>query len=193
MKIRAYIPLILSAIRFFVAPFVVPFLYIYAVDANSSIGLCSVAIIYLVLLSTDFFDGYLARRWHSKTVIGAVLDSIADKMFLFSLLVAFVYMHTITPLLALLFIFRECLVTAWRLMLLQLGHPVPPVLWSAKIKTVLQGLFIVLTIAASIEGVPSIITYSQHFFGLCALFSSGYSAYEYGSYSWRLLRKELLV
>ena len=44
-------------------------------------GLYRVAfIIFVVAASTDWIDGYLARRWHATTRWGAILDPIADKV-----------------------------------------------------------------------------------------------------------------
>lgn len=36
--------------------------------------------IFVVAASTDWVDGYLARRWHAETRWGAILDPIADKV-----------------------------------------------------------------------------------------------------------------
>ncbi|MFT3987437.1 CDP-diacylglycerol--glycerol-3-phosphate 3-phosphatidyltransferase [Aestuariivirga sp.] len=37
-------------------------------------------IIYVVAAITDFFDGYLARRWQQQSSLGRMLDPIADKV-----------------------------------------------------------------------------------------------------------------
>ena len=37
-------------------------------------------IIFIVAASTDWVDGFLARRWHATTRWGAILDPIADKV-----------------------------------------------------------------------------------------------------------------
>ena len=37
-------------------------------------------VIFVVAASTDWVDGWLARRWHSTTRWGAILDPIADKV-----------------------------------------------------------------------------------------------------------------
>ncbi len=42
----------------------------------------------IVALVTDYFDGYLARRFHQGTLFGKRLDQIADKTLLFSVLFA---------------------------------------------------------------------------------------------------------
>lgn len=37
-------------------------------------------IIFVIAASTDWVDGYLARRWHAESRWGAILDPIADKI-----------------------------------------------------------------------------------------------------------------
>lgn len=39
-------------------------------------------ILYVVASSTDYFDGWLARRWKVESAWGAILDPIADKILL---------------------------------------------------------------------------------------------------------------
>ncbi len=36
--------------------------------------------IFVIAASTDWIDGFLARRWHATTRWGAILDPIADKV-----------------------------------------------------------------------------------------------------------------
>ncbi len=37
-------------------------------------------LIYVLAAITDFFDGYLARRWGQQSSLGRMLDPIADKV-----------------------------------------------------------------------------------------------------------------
>ena len=50
---------------------------------------------YMVLGSTDFFDGLIARRFNQKTEIGKTLDSFADIFFYVS---SAYFLHKIAPL-----------------------------------------------------------------------------------------------
>ncbi len=36
--------------------------------------------IYIIAAITDFFDGYLARKWQQQSLLGRMLDPIADKV-----------------------------------------------------------------------------------------------------------------
>ena len=48
--------------------------------------------IWLILIggASDFFDGWIARRWNLTSWQGGLLDAIADKLFVFSALTTFV-------------------------------------------------------------------------------------------------------
>ena len=63
---------------------------------------------------TDFFDGYLARKYNHQSVLGARLDPLADKILLLGPMIWLVHENLI-PLWAIwLIISRELLITSWR-------------------------------------------------------------------------------
>lgn len=41
----------------------------------------SILIFVIIILLTDFLDGFLARKFKVSTLLGSILDSVADKMF----------------------------------------------------------------------------------------------------------------
>lgn len=43
------------------------------------------AALFVYSCATDFVDGFIARRWHLQTVVGSVIDPMADKMLLMTL------------------------------------------------------------------------------------------------------------
>ena len=45
-------------------------------------------ILFIIFASTDFFDGYLARKYKHVSIIGSVMDPIADKIMISFVLVA---------------------------------------------------------------------------------------------------------
>lgn len=59
------------------------------------------------LFATDFFDGFLARRWQMVSTRGAVLDLIADKLLVITLLAIGLFDQKISIILFLLIAFRE--------------------------------------------------------------------------------------
>ena len=58
----------------------VPLLSAY-LTPEDQFALYRAAFVFFVLAAvTDFFDGFLARRWHAESRWGAILDPIADKI-----------------------------------------------------------------------------------------------------------------
>jgi cardiolipin synthase len=96
--------------------------------------------IYVLAAITDFFDGYLARRWHLQSSLGRMLDPIADKV-----LVAVVLLVLCGDQIlrgghvwaAIIILAREVLVSGLREYLGQLSVSVP-VTQIAKWKTTVQ-------------------------------------------------------
>ncbi len=131
-----------------------------------------VSSIYFLLAATDFLDGFFARRYKQATVLGAFLDQFADKVFLFSVVIATVATQQCAWWQALLLILRELLVMGFREYGMQRNIAVP-VIFSAKVKTTFQMLFF----GAILLGMPDVII--DLLFGI-TLFLSYYSAYYYG-------------
>ncbi len=72
--------------------------------------------IFLILIAalTDFLDGYFARKYDHKSVFGAKLDPLADKILLVGPMIWLVN-ENLVPLWAIwLIISRELLITSWR-------------------------------------------------------------------------------
>lgn len=49
-------------------------------------------VLFVVAALTDWLDGYLARRWHATSSLGAVLDPVSDKILAFSFFGLLVYL-----------------------------------------------------------------------------------------------------
>tara|TARA_B100000700_G_scaffold80600_1_gene90790 strand:- start:92 stop:658 length:567 start_codon:yes stop_codon:yes gene_type:complete len=63
---------------------------------------------------TDFFDGYLARKYNEQSVLGAKLDPLADKILLLGPMIWLIH-ENIVPLWTIwLIISRELFITNWR-------------------------------------------------------------------------------
>lgn len=77
--------------------------------------------VFVVASVTDFFDGFLARRYGLATALGAFLDPVADKLMVCAALTLLVNQHRISVLIALIIIGREIAITALREWMAQIG------------------------------------------------------------------------
>src|SRR5262249_59036945 len=69
------LPNSLTLLRIFLVPFLVVVL-LTKFDGRETVGL----LIFLTAVTTDFLDGWLARRRGEITTLGTLLDPIADKL-----------------------------------------------------------------------------------------------------------------
>src|SRR5947207_10079543 len=101
-----HVPNLLTGLRLVLAAVFFGMLSYYEYDATGRHGdpqLLNIAFfIYLVALITDFFDGYLARRWHVEGAFGRVVDPFVDKVlvlgtFIFFAGKNFIIPHTVGP------------------------------------------------------------------------------------------------
>ena len=100
------------------------------------------AILFAIASITDYFDGWLARRWQQISKLGRFLDPIADKLLVAAVLMmlcGFGTLRGVHILAALIILCREVLVSGLREFLaeLRIGMPVSKL---AKWKTAIQML-----------------------------------------------------
>ncbi len=131
-------PNLLASTRIALAPFVVA-LALRGGDPALTAGLFAIA------ASTDFFDGYIARKWNVESNLGAFLDSTADKLLVTGSLLALIAIDRVSVWVALVIVMREFIVTALRSLTAVEGTLVPPSIWG-KLKASVQFLAIFLAI-----------------------------------------------
>lgn len=120
-----------ALIPFFVMAFYLPF----------SWAPLACAIIFVLAAATDWFDGFLARRWKQTTRFGAFLDPVADKIIVAIALILISERYHVwwITLPAITMISREIIVSALREWMAELGkHSNLVVSKLAKLKTTVQ-------------------------------------------------------
>lgn len=75
---------------------------------------------------TDLLDGWVARRWKVESILGAFLDTTADKLLVAGSLLALLAVDRVNIWLALVIIMREFLVMAFRSLSALGGVTIPP-------------------------------------------------------------------
>ena len=131
---------------------------------SSAILYLSTVILFIFISLTDFFDGYIARRDNLVTNFGKLMDPIADKIFVFSILIVLVRYNLLSVWFVLILLSREFVVVAIRTLIVENGGEIVAASNVAKLKTATQMLailFIILfsfgKIANSIVMLPSVI------------------------------------
>lgn len=122
------LPTLLTLSRIVLIPF-----FIMVTPYNPLLG----ALIFGVASTTDFLDGYLARRTGQITKFGIILDPIADKFLIISALILLVDMVKLSAWIAIIIIVREFLVTGLRAVALSKDIVIPAEL-GGKLKTTFQ-------------------------------------------------------
>lgn len=150
MASRAYnIPNLLTYGRILAVPVIVLCFFVEGELASSDFARWAGFWIFVVASFTDYLDGYLARIWNQTSNIGRMLDPIADKLLVASVLLLMAADGTIagwSVWAAITILCREILVSGLREYLAALKVAVP-VTRIAKWKTTIQMVAIAFLLA----------------------------------------------
>ncbi len=95
------------------------------------------AFLFVIAGVTDFFDGYVARELNQITIVGQILDPLADKMLTLAAFLGLMMMGTASVWAIYIIIVRELFITGLRTLSLSEGIDVSAS-FAGKIKTVAQ-------------------------------------------------------
>lgn len=111
--------------------------------ASRAAALWGAAIAFTVCVSTDWLDGWLARRRGETTTFGRIADPFADKLLVLGTLICMIPLtpELVPPWFVVALLAREFLVSGLRSFLESQGVPFGA-RWGGKIKMVLQSVFI---------------------------------------------------
>ncbi len=132
----------LTVMRMIMVPFLVLFMLTgWCGDANRWICL----VIFAGASITDWFDGYLARKYNLVTDFGKFMDPLADKLLVCSALICFIEMDRLDAWIVIVIIAREFIISGFRLIAVENGVVIAANYWG-KFKTVSQMIMIILLI-----------------------------------------------
>lgn len=103
------LPNLLTIIRILLTPVVIFCLYCKT-DFLNNIA----AIFFIIASITDYFDGYLARKYQLKSTFGQLMDPIADKILINSVLIILTSLGQVDALIVIVFMIRDTLVQGVR-------------------------------------------------------------------------------
>jgi len=143
-------------------------------------------LLFVIAAFTDFLDGYLARRWSVTTVMGAFLDSTADKLLVTGAFLALIRVGRASIWVALIIIVREFIVMALRGLAAIEGELVRPSIWG-KLKATVQ--FIAIGFAIIRLGEPIGPLYFDEYLMWLAAAITLLSGWDYVSRFWATARR----
>ena len=95
------------------------------------------SLLFVLASATDFFDGYIAREWNQMTLLGAILDPLADKMLTIAAFLGLMMIGQASAWAIYIIIVRELFITGLRTVAISEGISVKAS-WAGKVKTVAQ-------------------------------------------------------
>ncbi|OGR01012.1 MAG: CDP-diacylglycerol--glycerol-3-phosphate 3-phosphatidyltransferase [Deltaproteobacteria bacterium RIFOXYD12_FULL_50_9] len=104
------LPNLLTGYRFAVVPILLFCLY---PEANTTVSLTAFAL-FLSAAFTDLADGYYARKQQSESVLGKLIDPLADKVLVASALIMLIPIGRVPAYVSFLILARELVITGLR-------------------------------------------------------------------------------
>ena len=96
--------------------------FIYSLVYEKTAGLL---LIIVTILLTDYFDGFLARRWNATSDLGKILDPLADKICVAAAGITLVILRDFPVSLAAAMIIRDVVILIAGLYLMRNDFPIP--------------------------------------------------------------------
>jgi cardiolipin synthase len=184
------IPILLTWLRVALIPLVVGVYYLpdhwlHVADRN-----LAATVVFIVAAITDWFDGYLARRWNQTSAFGAFLDPVADKLMVAGALLVLVQLGRVDAIIAFIIIGREITISALREWMAEIGARKSVAVSSlGKIKTAAQMVAIPLLLFHD----PLLGVVDTEFWGVVLLWIAGvltvWSMFYYLRKAWPLIKE----
>ena len=184
------IPILLTWLRVALIPLVVGLFYLPSDWMSLPDRNLAATSVFVVAAITDWFDGFLARRWNETSAFGAFLDPVADKLMVAVALLMLVQLDRVDAIIAGIIIGREITISALREWMAQIGATRSVAVSSiGKIKT-----------AAQMTAIPMLLFHDRlfgidiHFWGEYLLWIAGvltvWSMFYYLRRAWPLIKEK---
>lgn len=135
------LPNALASLRILIAPFMFWIILNPALFTDNGFHITwnyyFASLLFVIASATDFFDGYIAREWKQSTMLGAILDPLADKMLTLAAFLGLMMIGEASAWAIYIIIVRELFITGIRTVAVSEGLNVQASM-AGKIKTVLQ-------------------------------------------------------
>ncbi len=184
------IPILLTWLRVALIPLVVGVFYLPPTWLSPFDQGVASTVVFIVAAVTDWFDGFLARRWNQTSAFGAFLDPVADKLMVAGALLVLVQLDRVNALVAFVIIGREIAISALREWMAQIGASKSVAVSSlGKIKTTAQMMAIpMLLFYGPLFGLFDTAYWGQWFL-LLATILTVWSMFYYLKLAWPLIKE----
>jgi cardiolipin synthase len=184
------IPILLTWLRVALIPLVVGAYYLPPHWLPLADRNLAATLVFIVAAITDWFDGFLARRWNETSAFGAFLDPVADKLMVAGALLVLVQLDRVNAIIAFIIIGREITISALREWMAEIGARKSVAVSSlGKIKT-----------AAQMVAIPMLLYHGNlfgmidsHYWGEYLLWGAGvltvWSMFYYLRRAWPLIKE----
>jgi cardiolipin synthase len=192
------IPILLTWLRVALIPLVVGVFYLPDPWLSPFAKGLAATVVFVVAAVTDWFDGFLARRWNETSAFGAFLDPVADKLMVAGALLVLVefrdepavFFKGDITILSFVIIGREIAISALREWMAQIGASKSVAVSSlGKIKTTAQ----MVAIPMLLFNEPLFGMIDTHFWGVLLLCVAAvltvWSMFYYLQKAWPLIKE----
>jgi cardiolipin synthase len=162
------IPNILSILRLFLLP-----VFLWLVLGPELDGLAAGVLMFMGI--SDYLDGYVARRWNQASRLGAVLDPVADRLYILAVVVALGLREIIPLWLVVALPLRDLLLWVLVPMLRTRGYSALPVHFLGKAAT--AALLVAFPLLLLGDG-------ADRFDEVCKVFGWAFAIWGVGMYWW---------
>ena len=168
---------------------IIPFLGINGEVFNVPLTWIIIDFIFILASITDKLDGYIARSRNQITTFSKFLDPIADKILVLAAMIMLVESNRLPAWIPIIVLFREFIVSGYRLVAVEKGGKVIAASIWGKLKTVTQMLALVLAIIdvnpffesfkGSLSGTSLIINGASTILMIISVFATIFSGVNY--------------
>ncbi len=117
--------------------------FLLFLNIDSKMGIIGALLIFIIASITDQLDGYIARKHNLITDFGKFMDPLADKLLVSAAFISFIDFRLVEPILVIVIISREFIITGIRLVLASKKGEVIAADMYGKFKTVFQILAVI--------------------------------------------------
>ena len=181
----------LTIFRIILVPIMVaiPYLNIGGTFYNVPISYLVIDLIFIIASITDKLDGTIARKNNQITTFGKFLDPIADKILVLAAMIMLVELNKIPGWIPIIILFREFVVSGYRLIASQNGGEVISASKWGKLKTVTQMIAIIASFidaeafctcfTKGITGIQGIINFIASIMMIICVIATVFSGLDY--------------